>query len=122
MIKIFEYYRFLKYAFSKQSRYKIKATLKKNETYKIETPSTQPKFCFRNVIVIIQVVFRFTSLNNKLTAKPTVKSIFESKTPRKKQAHKKAKFITKVLLKIRIYSMLFDRRSSTKKELAELQY
>jgi hypothetical protein len=31
---------------------KLKATLKKNETYKIETPSTQPKFCFRNVIVI----------------------------------------------------------------------
>jgi hypothetical protein len=34
-------------------------------------------------------------LNNKLTAKPTVKSIFESKKPRKKQAiQKKAKFIT----------------------------
>jgi hypothetical protein len=68
---------------------KLKATLKKNETYKIETPSTQPKFCFRNVIVIIQVVFRFTSLNNKLTAKPTVKSIFESKTPRKNRHTKK---------------------------------
>jgi hypothetical protein len=41
---------------------KLKATIKKNETYKIETPSTQPKFCFRNVIVIIKqvFVFRFT--------------------------------------------------------------
>jgi hypothetical protein len=61
-------------------------------------------------------------LNNKLTAKPTVKSIFESKTPRKNRQYTKAKFITMVLLKkIRIFNA-FDRPSYKESELAELQY
>jgi hypothetical protein len=53
---------------------KLKATIKKNETYKIETPSTQPKFCFKCYCYNkTGIRFSLYLLNNKLTAKPTVK-------------------------------------------------
>jgi hypothetical protein len=61
-------------------------------------------------------------LNNKLTAKPTVKSIFESKTPEKRQAIHKKVYNYGTFKKFDIFNA-FDRRSSYKEsELAELQY